>query len=93
MREGNTQRLHAAVYRQRIDVSMDNGTRTLDLCEADRSDGVMGESLLWAVAFKFLQFRIAIALMEFASKRYFSFRLNFGQLEDIWIGVCGGCCS
>ena len=42
MREGNTQRLHAAVYRQRVDVSMDNGTRTLDFCEADRSDGVMG---------------------------------------------------
>ena len=42
MREGNTQRQHAAVYRQRIGVSVDNGTRTLDLCEADRSDGVMG---------------------------------------------------
>ena len=42
MREGNTQRQHAAVYGQRIDVSVDNGTRTLDLCEADRSDGVMG---------------------------------------------------
>jgi hypothetical protein len=42
MREGNTQRQHAAVYRQRIDVSMDNGTRPLGLCEADRSDGVMG---------------------------------------------------
>ena len=42
MREGNTQRQHAAVYRQRIDVSMDNGTRTLGLFEADRSDGIMG---------------------------------------------------
>jgi hypothetical protein len=42
MREGNTQKLHAAVYRQRIDVSMDNGTRTLDLFEPDRSDGEMG---------------------------------------------------
>ncbi len=36
------QRLHEAVCRQRIDVSMDNGTRILRLCEADRSDGVMG---------------------------------------------------
>ena len=36
IRGGKTQRQHAAVYRQRIDVSMDNGTRTLRLCEADR---------------------------------------------------------